>query len=130
MAEPGDGSLDRAGAGGGASVFIASVAGAGETAASCSLGEADAVALICGATLSGTSAGLAAGGGVSTLNNASVGVSFCANLVSGVTRHDGLEAKSSCAARSNAAAPSPNTTTDIDSRMAASRKRMPGSIAG
>ena len=50
--------------------------------------------------------------------------------VSGVTRHDGLEAKSSCAARSNAAAPNPNTTIETDSRMAASRKRMPGSICG
>ena len=40
----------------------------------------------------------------------------------------GLLANSSWAARSSAAAPSPKTSIDIDSRIAANRKRKPGSI--
>ena len=47
---------------------------------------------------------------------------------SGATRHAGVLANSSWAARSRAAAPSPNTRTDIDSTIAASRKRKPGSM--
>ena len=55
--------------------------------------------------------------------------SFCrANIGSGATRHAGVLANSSWAARSRAAAPSPNTRTDIDSTIAASRKRKPGSM--
>ena len=46
----------------------------------------------------------------------------------GATRHVGVLANSSWAARSRAAAPSPNTRTDIDSTIAASRKRKPGSM--
>ena len=39
-------------------------------------------------------------------------------------------AKSSCAARSKAAAPSPKTNIEIDKTIAANRKRKPGSIDG
>jgi hypothetical protein len=41
-----------------------------------------------------------------------------------------LAENSSWAARNKAAAPSPNTSIDIDKTMAANRKRNPGSIAG
>ena len=52
----------------------------------------------------------------------------CANIVSGAARQDGMLANSSCAARSSAAAPSPKTRIDIDSTIAANRKRKPGSM--
>ena len=52
----------------------------------------------------------------------------CAKTGSGLACHDGVLANSSCAARSNAAAPSPNTSIDIDNTIAANRKRKPGSM--
>ncbi len=52
----------------------------------------------------------------------------CANVASGAACHEGLLANCSCAARSSAAAPSPNTSIEVDNVIAASRKRKPGSM--
>ena len=52
----------------------------------------------------------------------------CAKTGSGLACHDGVLANSSCAARSNAAAPNPKTSIDIDNTIAANRKRKPGSM--
>ncbi len=51
-----------------------------------------------------------------------------ANTGSGGARRDGRLANSSCAARNRAAAPRPNTRIDIESTIAANRKRKPGSM--
>src|SRR5579871_4355338 len=70
-------------------------------------------------------------GGWSTRSMASTGgaISPCwAAEVSGAGRQDPLSANCSWAARSTAAAPRPNTRTDVDRRIAANRKRKPGSM--
>ena len=76
------------------------------------------------------SAGLSSAG-VSMRNSASVGGDSSvrrANIGSGAVRRAGRLANSSCAARSRAAAPSPNTRIDIERTIAANRKRKPGSM--
>ncbi len=76
------------------------------------------------------SLGSSAGGSTRSIASTGLAASLCgcAKMVSGGGRHDGTLANSSCAARSNAAAPSPNTRTDIDNTIAANRKRRPGSM--
>src|ERR1700722_10984374 len=84
-----------------------------------------------GASLAGALSGVFSVTGVSMRSNASTGrvvSTGCANTVSGAARHVGVLANSSWAARSKAAAPSPNTRSDIDNTMAANKKRKPGSM--
>ena len=66
-----------------------------------------------------------------TRSSANVGIggsSWRVNTCSAGARRDGRLANSSCAERNSAAAPSPKTRTDIDSTIAANRKRKPGSM--
>jgi hypothetical protein len=98
---------------------------AGAEVAAVSAGAATA----CGSAAFGLTAG-AGGSARSTASTGFVGSLGCMKVVSGVARNDVLLANCSCAARSRAAAPSPNTRIDMDRTIAANRKRKPGSIYG
>ena len=83
------------------------------------------------ATVIAASMAAGAGSGASTRSivKAAVAGSCCANIGGGAERILGVDTKRSCEARNSAAAPRPNTTSDIDNTTAANRKRSPGSIS-
>jgi len=110
--------------------FSAAIRSGSAGVATISIGSAVSAAagVFSEALLSGA-LGSATGGSTRSVARTGLAASLgCANTVSGGARRDGTLTNSSCAARSNAAAPSPNTRTDIDNTMAANKKRRPGSM--
>lgn len=115
---------------------------AGAASATCGCASASLVtAAICSGSVSGNpmvgtwsrSDGVgstaASGSARNTASTGWAGSEACANTCScGPFRQDGLLTYCSWVARSSAAAPRPNTRMEVDSRIAASRKRKPGSI--
>jgi len=100
------------------------------SAGAASAAGAAGVSVSAGEIAAALSGAFSATGG-SKRSRASVGTTGSlgwANTGSGVGRRDGMLANCSWAARSNEAAPSPKTITDIDRTIAANRKRKPGSM--
>jgi hypothetical protein len=111
----------------GAGVVVAWSGGGVGPVATGSAGSATTGGAVSAGALSGAFSAI----GGSTRSIDSIGLEAspcCAKFVSGEVCHDGVLANVSWAARSSAAAPSPNTMIDIDSAMAANRKRKPGSM--
>ena len=109
--------------------FSATIRSGSAGAVTIASGSAGAAAGIFSEALLSGALGSATGGSTRSVARTGLAASLgCANTVSGGARRDGTLTNSSCAARSNAAAPSPNTRTDIDKTMAANKKRRPGSM--
>ncbi|MDE1937314.1 MAG: hypothetical protein KGI34_25265 [Bradyrhizobium sp.] len=112
------------------SVFAGSLTAGTGSGCAVVIAGAGGLAGSAGAAITAGEVGFSAAG--STLNVASIGSIVSggwAKAVSGAARQDELLANDSWAARSSAAAPSPKTRSDIDSMIAANRKRKPGSMA-